>query len=438
MKVIAFLKSIPGKIWGVLLLITALTVALACVQGPSDLSGSPGSSGSSGSSGSLGLFGKKLAAPIDLSTYTAQPQYPVQELRAWGQGQVRVSDEPLDMGGYRIYMYKLDTQVLEQYIAMLQQNGFTLVDEYHQSSFLGSYQAYGLRCDAAADVPTQEMMYTDTPCHINIWKADYKWRVEISDGLTMFDLGLRQDGSRAEILPRGQSLGAGLKRASGDAYQTDDGRLKTKLAQAAVLVDGQAIAGQATWKRSGSRVYVTVEISDGLSVELMYNEEEAKQGDVYLLCTLEEQPVSVTVMAGDEKITAKPTGELYFYSIALRIMYLEEKGAAVLYLYAEPMDPERFPQSIELLCAVNTKPEEKEESGGGGGSGGYPWEDDEPYQPEFSKQDCLTCGGDGDCNTCGGYGEVERYAGGGDTVTSKCSSCYGSGNCRTCGGSGKR
>ena len=60
------------------------------------------------------------------------------------------------------------------------------------------------------------------------------------------------------------------------------------------------------------------------------------------------------------------------------------------------------------------------------------------YQPEFSKLDCLTCGGDGDCNTCRGYGEVERYAGAGDTVTSKCSSCYGSGNCRTCNGSGKR
>lgn len=62
----------------------------------------------------------------------------------------------------------------------------------------------------------------------------------------------------------------------------------------------------------------------------------------------------------------------------------------------------------------------------------------EYFQPEFSKLDCLTCGGDGDCNTCGGYGEVERYAGAGDTVTAKCSSCYGSGNCRTCGGSGKR
>lgn len=64
--------------------------------------------------------------------------------------------------------------------------------------------------------------------------------------------------------------------------------------------------------------------------------------------------------------------------------------------------------------------------------------DREFFTPEFAKQDCLICRGDGDCNTCGGSGEVRKYAGGGETVRAKCSSCYGSGNCRSCGGSGKR
>jgi len=95
---------------------------------------------------------------------------------------------------------------------------------------------------------------------------------------------------------------------------------------------------------------------------------------------------------------------------------------------------------VLLVCLVGTAvtPRTDSSSGSGGGGGGIWVSNREPYQPEFSKLDCLTCRGDGDCNTCGGYGEVERYAGAGDTVRAKCSSCYGSGNCRTCGGSGKR
>jgi len=94
---------------------------------------------------------------------------------------------------------------------------------------------------------------------------------------------------------------------------------------------------------------------------------------------------------------------------------------------------------VLVICLIGTIATPKSSGSGGGSGGGGIWiSNREPYQPEFSKLDCLTCRGDGDCNTCGGYGEVERYAGAGDTVTSKCSSCYGSGNCRTCGGSGKR
>ena len=89
-----------------------------------------------------------------------------------------------------------------------------------------------------------------------------------------------------------------------------------------------------------------------------------------------------------------------------------------------------------MVCTVNASIPTSQ--GSSGGNGGIWISSRQPYQPEFSKLDCLTCRGDGDCNTCNGYGEVERYAGAGDTVRAKCSSCYGSGNCRTCGGSGKR
>lgn len=408
MKVIVFLRSIPGKIWGVLL-ITALVLGLII------------------------LPSKKVAQTVDLQPYEVMPQYGVQELRSWGQGQVRVSDAPLDMDGYRLYRYRMDRTLLEQYLQMLQENGFTLVDEYHQSSFLGSYQSYALRCDTARDVKTIEMMYADTPCHVNIWKDDGKWCVEVADGLEMCDLGMRQDGTRVSIRPAGESLGAGLRRLSGGKYKTSDGRLKTKMGQAAIIANGQASKANADWKRSGDKVYVTVQTDAGMSVEIMYKEKQVQQGEVFLLNTVEEQQVTVTVAVDDEKISAKHTGALQFHNIALRVMYLGENADAVLYLYAEPMDAETYPKTLELLCAVNTTPEQSKEQGGGGGGIRFPWEDDEPFQPNHSKLDCLTCRGSGDCTTCGGDG----YTGFGDAKAG-CRSCHGNGNCTACGGSGKR
>ena len=418
MKLLEFLKSASPKTWLIFLVAAGLLIGL-------------------GSMGS-GSGGGSMAGSVDLEEFEKLPTYPVQELRIWGQGEVRVSDEPLNMTGYRLYKYRVSQEVLEEYIAMMQTQGFTLVGEYHESSFLGSYQSYGLLCDSAADIPTIEQMYTDTPCHVNIWKSDSKWWVEVADGMDLCDMGLRRDGSVASILPQGESVAAGLRRISG-GYKTSDGRLQAKLGEAAVILGGETVKASATWKRSGEKVTVTVKITDELSAEITYHEKDVQQDDIFRLETVEEYPATVTLIADDERISARPTGVLSFRCASLRFMHLDEEGNVVLYLYTEPLDTLLFPESLELFCAVNTTPEQKEEGGGSGG-GGIDWgsHDNEPNVPEFAKQDCLTCGGDGDCNTCGGYGEVERYAGGGDTVTSKCSSCYGSGNCRTCGGSGKR
>ena len=420
MKILEFLKSASPKNRVIYLVVVGLLVVLLSTR--------------------IGATGKDMAGSLDMEEYGKLPAYPVQDLRAWGQGEVRLADEPVNMSGYHLYKYRISQEVLEEYIAMMQSHGFTLVGENHQSSFLGSYQSYGLLCDNASDIPTIEQMYTDTPCHINIWKSDFEWWVNVADGIALCDMGLRRDGSVASILPQGESVAAGLRRISG-GYKTSDGRLQAKLGEAAVVCGGEKLQGTATWKRSGEKVTVTVKISDDLSAEITIREKEVEQNDIFRLETIEEHPVSVTLIAGDETIKASPTGALAFHCVSLRIMHLDEDGNVVLYLYAQPMNTLLFPESVELLCAVNTTPEPKEEgSGGSGGGGGIDWgsHDNEPNVPEFAKPDCLTCGGDGDCNTCGGYGEVERYAGGGDTVTSKCSSCYGSGDCRTCGGSGKR
>ena len=252
------------------------------------------------------------------------------------------------------------------------------------------------------------------------------------DGITLWDMGLRCDGSEASVLPSGGSLGAALKRAFGQ-YQTGDGRLQTGLDGAAVLYNSQQKQRTAAWRRSGSRIFVTVECGDDLSVEIVFDEKEVQQGDIFLLNGVEDRPVTVTMMKGNKKITAQQKGAPAFHSIALQIMYLGEDNDVVLYLYAEPRDENYFPKTVELLCAVNTTPQKQDGQGGGSGGGNWWDDDDEPFRPDHSKLDCLTCNGSGSCTTCGGDG----YTGFGD-ATAGCRRCHGDGKCTTCGGSGKR
>lgn len=131
--------------------------------------------------------------------------------------------------------------------------------------------------------------------------------------------------------------------------------------------------------------------------------------------------------------------------LTVRPIWIDRSGAceSVVYFYFEFENDEGNIYTVEGLLAApfcleeNSEKYEGESSGNSGGSSGVPNSKD-PYIPDHSKLDCLTCGGDGDCNNCNGYGEVKRYAGAGDYVRASCTSCYGSGNCRTCGGSGNR
>ena len=345
MDILKFLKTASPKTWLIFLVAAGLLFGLATLGRNS---------------------GGGRADAVNLEEFEQLPAYPVQELRIWGQGEVRVSDDPVNMSGYRLYKYRVNREVLEEYIAMMQTQGFALVGEYHDSSFLGSYQSYGLLCDSAADIPTIEQMYTDTPCHVNIWKSDSEWWVEVADGMDLCDTGRRRGGSVASILPQGESVAAGLRRISG-GYKTSDGRLQAKLGEAAVILGGETVKASATWKRSGGKVTVTVKITDELSAEITYHEKDVQQDDIFRLETVEEYPATVTLIADDERISARPTGVLSFRCASLRFMHLDEEGNVVLYLYTEPLDTLLLPESVELFCAVNTTPEQKEEGGGSGG-----------------------------------------------------------------------
>ena len=370
---------------------------------------------------------KKVADKVKLKGWDEQPKYYAQELRVWGQGEVSMPDKPVDMDGYTVYKYKMDKSVLEEYIALLEDNGFTLVDEHHQSSFLGSYQSYGLLCDKAKKVDTIQQMYTHTDCHISIWKDGSKWRMDVADGISLWDDGSRQDGTTGSTLPRGESVTEGLKK-KGEKYKTTDGRLTAKTGQAAVIVGKKEYTVDARRSKAGNDVEITVKITDQLTAQINIDLETINQSRIYQLCNTRNRPVSFKLDNGDKKIGIGQTGAMHYHNVTVRPMYLDDGDNIVLYVYAQPIDTENYPQSVEMLCAVNVTP--RESSGGGGGvlDGGR-----EPFRPDHSKLDCLTCNGTGDCKTCGG----STYVGFGD-ARAKCNTCRGSGDCRTCGGTGKR
>ena len=377
------------------------------------------------------LFPKstKVAKSVDISDFVENPKYAVQELRTWGQGSVSMPDSPVKMDNYSVYKYKLDGDVLEEYMAMLQDNGFTLVGEHHQSSFTGSYQSYGFICDKAKKADTLKLMYEDVQCHVSIWKDGTKWRVDVSDGIELCDTGIRRDGTKVSVEPKGESADKALIRKSKDKYLTKDKRLKAKIGKADVIADGKKSTVDAEWDRAGKKVTVTAQYSDAVKAEVTFHEEETEVGRIYNLCGTDELPVTVKLYNGDDDIGISQKGAAHFNKVTVRLMYTGEKGDAVVYLYAEPMDTENYPQSIEMLCAVNTTPEKSSEGGGGGifTSGR------EPFRPDHSKLDCLTCDGTGDCDECGGA--IYVYVGG---TRTRCNDCRGTGDCLTCGGSGKR
>lgn len=97
------------------------------------------------------------------------------------------------------------------------------------------------------------------------------------------------------------------------------------------------------------------------------------------------------------------------------------------------------PYSTVAYKAEEEQPEESGENTGGGNSGSsgnsggdYVAPGYDPYIPDASKLQCLTCHGDGDCNSCGGSGYKFK-----NDIRSDCTRCTG-GNCPACGGSGTR
>lgn len=136
-----------------------------------------------------------------------------------------------------------------------------------------------------------------------------------------------------------------------------------------------------------------------------------------------------------------------FYAHTMPAIRLQVVHAGGLSFSDWGMRGDTEPYSTVAYKAEEEEPEESGEtttggsggsgnsnSGNGSGSGGgdYVAPGYDPYIPDASKLQCLTCHGDGDCNSCGGSGYKFK-----NDIRSDCTRCTG-GNCPACGGSGTR
>ena len=295
------------------------------------------------------VSGTGVATGIDLSYISKAKKNGVQDIRYWSKGAIPFSKKPLDMDGFMLYKFKCERSVLEAYIQDLCQNGFTLAAEYDSTSYTGGkFIEYALICDGAS-VPTMQGLYTKADCHIDIWKDDVYWRMDVADGLFYGDMGLRQTGGKESICPLGDSAEAGLLYKSG-AYLTDDGRFSAKLGKADVLVKGKSKTGTCTIKKKGAKKYeMTVEGFGAGTLAFSWSKEEIQGNSVYVHKDFEDGVASLTWTLDGRDMSPKAEGEVYFSALIVRVMHYEPAGEAVFYVYAETFDGDR----LELLAAAD-------------------------------------------------------------------------------------
>lgn len=313
-----------------------------------------------------------VAAKADFDSWQQVPANALPDLHYWSGREIGYADEPNKGSNCFYYEYgckSAETRaIFDEYLEALQANGFTLVNHYHKYG-----ESWGFTCDAAPEAETLGMMYTDTPCHMSIYNDDGIMRFQISLDLVVCDTGVRRDGITADLRPEGPSVTAGLIRMPEGSYQTSDGRLTAKIGTAMVLRDGEAYTTTAEYS-----------VGDTLNIDGYYRNESiffrTKAGYLMEGDVLTQREMRQWKQYSKEKddqnsfkystvadLSVAHNGEWISpnYSslksaemdvCTVRVMYMEDGGDAVFYLYARFFEGE--PKEIEALCAVSTADDE--------------------------------------------------------------------------------
>jgi len=416
----------------------------------------------------------------------------------FGRGRAHDEAEEGSTAGYQDVemISEEDAVILLEYFRLLQDEfGFELVDSYHidweqgnpfGDNLMGGYWSAAFvatRMDAGKEL---EDFGNDTPCDLYVYGSKGDATLCYSSLFNIADTGHRHSGYEGDEVNAlyGQRALEAYQSKGGYYYNKGDKKLKVEASvrepddwdeydsytgSAAVIRNGMDTRTGTAFigRNSGAHhYYFRVENitggAEGEKILLRLPADVVSEGAVFRLCDFlsghqkeEEKECYVLYYVpsyADDEIYANFSTSLRgcVEACTVRVLHWDPSGIEDCVIYISmKMVHDADPVEVECLISAPVNDQDlmekellkKEEEQKKSSSSLWSGSSNSTYSPnvaEFAKLDCLTCGGDGDCNTCGGYGEVERYAGAGDTVTSKCSSCYGSGNCRTCGGSGKR
>lgn len=311
-----------------------------------------------------------LVGEVDLSYFNSIPANAVPDMYYWADGRVTYKSEPNEKGN-GIYNYVAEEAVANNYIKLLQSNGFTQVDSYYFEYKGESYASWGFNCNAVPDAEKIKLQYKDSLCHLSLYYAEKpgKYVLTVSEDLVVCDTGVRYDGSVADLSPKGPSAGAGLVQLSDGSYQTSDGRLTASLGTATILRDGVEYRANANYETNDTEEWVEVENyyrNEGIYFEAPMA--SLMQGDIFARTDmlkwkwpgfdslksvksfkLGTSPFLILPRNGEWR-GATHNEDVYEDQTA-RVMYYDTGNIGVFYFYAKALKGE--PTEVEVLCAVS-------------------------------------------------------------------------------------
>ena len=298
-------------------------------------------------------------------------------------------DSLSDSGNHNVRSFsgeKDDFGVIEAYVDMLVESNpyLTLLDSYYEDYGSDEFFSYGINYTGNVKMGGKvEQNFTDNECDVMIYGtikgSNMKFSVWTPQNMQLTDLGYRYGGGRADTSVGGASALAGLMRLPDGSFQTTDGRLSTKLNEAAILRDGELYTTEATFERDEKagrdRVWAryfyrneTVHFSyetrslitgDVLRLADMMNESSWLVGDQGVL----DEESDFTSYRWDKPfiglnhdgdwVTAVNDPDSHYSDATVRVMYAD-KEVAVYYVYAQF---KTAPYEIEALIAVETNAE---------------------------------------------------------------------------------